>query len=210
MSTAKKRTYDSSVRAESAEATKAAILAAANALFSSQGIDKVKISDIAEKAGVAGSTVYSAFKSKEGILRALMQTALFGPRFRAAQSLLTGVEDPVRQVALTASVSRAIYESESGELGLLRGASSFSPSLRKIEEEFESLRYSMQEARLVALRDAGRLRAGITFEEARRIMWMHTSRDVYRTLVREGGWTPERYQEWLSETLLEALVAPSP
>lgn len=29
-------------------------------------------------------------------------------------------------------------------------------------------------------------------------------------LVREGGWSPERYQDWLSRTLLEALVAKAP
>jgi AcrR family transcriptional regulator len=209
MSTAKKRPYDSSSRAENAEATKAAILAAANALFSNRGIDKVKIADIADRAGVAGSTVYSVFKSKEGILRALMRESLFGPQFRQAQSLLAGVTDPVSQVALTASVARAIYESESSDLGLLRGSSGFSPSLRKIEEEFESLRYAMQEERLTKLRDSGRLRQNLTIDESRRIMWMFTSRDVYRMLVREGGWTPDRYQDWLSQTLLEALVNPT-
>jgi hypothetical protein len=36
---------------------------------------------------------------------------------------------------------------------------------------------------------------------------MYTSRDVYRMLVHEGGWSPDRYQEWLSRTLLDALVA---
>jgi AcrR family transcriptional regulator len=209
MSTAKKRQYDSSARAENAEATKAAILAAANTLFSNLGIDKVKIADIAERAGVAGSTVYSVFKSKEGLLRALMRASLFGSQFKAAQSLLAGVTDPVRQVALTASVSRAIYESESSDLGLLRGTSGFSPSLRKIEEEFESLRYAMQEERLRALLESKSLKSGLTFEEARRIMWMFTSRDVYRMLVREGDWTPGRYQDWLAQTLLETLVESS-
>jgi hypothetical protein len=28
-------------------------------------------------------------------------------------------------------------------------------------------------------------------------------------LVRESGWSPDRYQEWLSQTLLDALVAPN-
>ena len=36
---------------------------------------------------------------------------------------------------------------------------------------------------------------------------MYTSRDVYRMLVQEGGWAPDRYQQWLSGTLVEALVA---
>jgi hypothetical protein len=35
---------------------------------------------------------------------------------------------------------------------------------------------------------------------------MYTSRDVYRMLVHAGGWTPDRYESWLSETLVSALV----
>jgi hypothetical protein len=52
-------------------------------------------------------------------------------------------------------------------------------------------------------------RKGLTFDEARRVLWMYTSRDVYRMLVHEGGWTPDRYQEWLCDTLMEALVSPA-
>jgi hypothetical protein len=37
---------------------------------------------------------------------------------------------------------------------------------------------------------------------------MYTGRDIYRMLVSETGWSPDRYQEWLSRTLLDALVAP--
>ena len=48
-----------------------------------------------------------------------------------------------------------------------------------------------------------------TLDDARRILWMYTSRDVYRMLVHESGWSPDRYQEWLARTLLDALVAPA-
>jgi AcrR family transcriptional regulator len=210
MSTTPKRRYDSSQRADAAGATKAAILDAARALFSDRGIDGVTISQIADRAGVAGSTVYAAFKSKDGLLRALMRASLFGPGFRAAQTLLEGVDDPVRLVALTPRVARAVYESESAELGFLRGASSFSPALKKLEQEFETIRYDMQRDRLASLRDAGRMRRDISFDEARRIMWMYTSRDVYRMLVLDGGWTPDRYQDWLSGRLVDALVDQQP
>ena len=79
-----------------------------------------------------------------------------------------------------------------------------------MEEEFENLRYAMQEERLAVPRDGGRLKGGATFEGARRIIWTHTNFDVYRKLVRESGWTPDRWLEWLPKTLLELLVATSP
>ncbi len=210
MSTHRKRKYDLGRRSQSAKATKAAILKAANALFSRRGIDKVTIAEIGKKAGVSGASVYAIYKSKEGILRALMMGSLFGPRFKDAQKLMLGVTDPVQMIALTAHIARAIYESESSQLGLLRGAAGFSPALKKLEQEFEDMRYAMQEERLKALQRSSQLKNGVTFEEVRRLMWMYTSRDVYRILVDQSGWTLDRYQDWLSETLVNALVQPKP
>jgi AcrR family transcriptional regulator len=208
MATRKKRRYASRVRADSAEDTRQRILDAARSLFGRRGIDRVTIADIGARAGVAGSTVYAVFKSKTGILRALMEQALFGGAFQSAQEHLAGETDPVRLLALTPRVARAIYESERQELGLLRNASGFSPELRKVEEEFERIRYDMQEQRLQRLLESGKAREQLTLEEARRVLWMLTSREVYRMLVDDGGWTPERYEQWLAQTLVEALVDP--
>jgi len=201
-----KRRYNSERRHRAADATKTRVLGAARALFGRHGVDRVTVAQIAEKAYVAGSTVYALYKSKEGILRALMSGALFGARFEEAHAKLQGVTDPVKLVALTAHVARAIYEGESAELGLMRGVSAFSPALRKIELEFEKMRFDMQEERLRLLFAEGRARRGLTLEDARRLLWMYTSRDNYRMLVHEGGWTPEQYQRWLEHTLVEALV----
>jgi AcrR family transcriptional regulator len=200
------RRYRSTERAQSAEDTRRRILEAAKRLFGRKGIDAVRIEDIGKRAGAAASTVYAIFKSKDGILRALMTQSLFGTRFQEAQQMLAGETDVVALVGRTAHVSRAIYEGESRELGLLRYSSGFSPALRKIEEEFEQLRYEMQAERLQRLFDSGRLKPGLSHDEARRILWMYTSRDVYRMLVHDGAWTPDRYQDWLSRTLVDALV----
>jgi AcrR family transcriptional regulator len=208
MSTRKRRSYDSRQRTEAAAARRAAVLDAARALFSRHGVDKVTVAEIAARAAVSASTIYAVFKSKEGILRELMRAALFGPRFQSAQSLLDGITDPVERVARTAQVARAIYESETAELGGLRGLSAFSPALRQLEEEFEAMRYDMQRDRIAALAASGRMKPGFTSDDARRIMWMYTGREVYRMLVKVGGWSPDKYQQWLMATLVDALVGP--
>ena len=185
------------------------MLHASKTLFASRGIDRVTIAHIAKKAKVSISTVFALYKSKEGILRELMKSALFGQRFQAAMARLKGETDPVTLIALTANVARAIYEAESVELGLVRGVSAFSPALRQLERELEDLRFEMQKARVVLLFERSKQRKGLTLDEARRIMWMYTCRDIYRLLVHEGGWSPIRYQKWLSVTLVNALVNPS-
>ena len=210
MSTRAKRRYVAPGRQEAAEATRARILKAAKWLFSRRGIDRVTIADIAKRADVGGSTVYALFASKAGLLRALMQATLLGPRFEAARAQLDDVGDPVHLVALSAAVARAIYESEAQELGLLRGVSAFSPELRKLEAEFERIRSDLQRARVEALFAAGRGRRGLDVDRARQILWMYTSRDVYRMLVHDSGWSPDAFQAWLARTLVDALVEPVP
>ncbi len=56
------------------------------------------------------------------------------------------------------------------------------------------------------LRDAGRLRPGLSHKTARDIFWMLTGGDVYRMLVRERGWSPQKYQDWLADTLVQSLL----
>ena len=206
MTTASKRRYVSEAREQGAEATRSAILAAARDLFARDGIDRVTIAGIAAQAGVAAPTVYAAFKSKEGLLREITRAALFGERFEIARRKLEGLTDSVEMIVATSRIARTIWDSERDDLGLLRGASAFSPALRELEQEFEATRLEMQEARIRLLFEQGNAKPGLTLEEARRILWMYTSRDVYRLLVHEGGWTSDRYESWLGETLLEALV----
>ena len=203
------RRYVSHVRRQAADATKTRVLHAAKTLFARGGIDRVTISQIAKKAKVSVSSVFTLYKSKEGILRGLMKSTLFGQRFQVAIARLKGETDSIRLIALTANVARAIYEAESSELGLIRGVSAFSPALRKLEREFEEFRFDMQKERVELLFEQRKQTKGLTLEEARRILWMYTSRDVYRLLVHEAGWTPDRYEEWLSDTLLRALTDPS-
>lgn len=210
MATRRKRVYASPKRDDAAAATRSRVLEAAKALFARHGIDAVTIARIAERAGVSSSSVYALFKSKEGLLRALFQEALFGEGYKAASARLDAEADPVTQLRMTASVARAIYEGEAAELGLLRGASSFSLALRRLEATLEEKRFALQEARVLRLFEAGKAQKGLSVEKARRLLWMYTSRDIYRLLVLEGGFTPDEYETWLAQTLLTALVAPAP
>ena len=206
MATPRKRKYVSAIRDEAAARSRRRILDAATALFSRRGIDRVTIAQVSARAKVSVPTVYALFKSKEGILHAILELALFGPAFHAARARLEGVTDPVALIELSAAVARAIYESESAALGLMRGASAFSPALRKAEETFEGLRYTMQEDRVRRLFDEGKAQPGLGFDEGRRILWMYTGRDIYRMLVQEGGWSPDEYEAWLARTLVASLV----
>lgn len=206
MSNAGKRSYHSHTRTEAAEHTKSKILEAGRYLFTRHGIDATTIAQIAERAGVSVPTVYAIVKSKAGLLHALMHDALFGARFQKALQQLDGIGDPVRRLAVSAHIARAIYEGERSDLSLLLKASAFSPELRKSQNAFELLRRKMQKERIDGLFAAGRARRGLTRETASTLLWMYTCREVYLKLVQESGWTPDAYQAWLEQTLVESLT----
>ena len=208
MSNSRKRHYASEQRERTARLNRERVLSSARILFGKRGIEAVRIDEIAEAAGVSASMIYATFRSREGILRALMQDALFGPHYADALALLDSETDPVQLIGLTAGVARAIYEGEARELGLIREIAAYSPALRAIEKEFDDIRYEAQHQRIKDLFARRRARKGLELGAARRILWMYTSREVYRMFVTDGGWTPDEYEAWLRETLLTALVKP--
>ena len=71
-----KRRYDSPRRREQAAATRREILEAAQRLFERQGYAATTMAAIATEAGVALKTVYVAFETKSGVLRALWNLLL--------------------------------------------------------------------------------------------------------------------------------------
>lgn len=203
-----KRAYVSHQRDAAARKTRERVLAAARRLYSARAIETVTIATIAKAAKVSPSTIYATFVSRDGILLALMEQTLFGPHYAAARARLHGETDPVVLIERSAGVARAIYEGESRELGRVREMAAGSETLRAVERDFENRRYALQEDRVTRLFEAGKARPGLDRDRARRILWMYTSRDVYRMLVTDGGWTPAAYESWLADTLRQALVAP--
>src|SRR3990170_5355497 len=74
------RRYDSSRRREQAAATRVQILQAAQELFERDGYAGTSMAAIASAAGVSLKTVYLAFETKSGLLRALWHLLLRGDR----------------------------------------------------------------------------------------------------------------------------------
>ena len=75
---AQKRAYNSQRRRQQALDTRLAILDAAQRLFERDGYVATTMEDIAGEAGVALKTVYSAFTTKGGLLRAVWDLLLKG------------------------------------------------------------------------------------------------------------------------------------
>jgi hypothetical protein len=50
------------------------------------------------------------------------------------------------------------------------------------------------------------LRPNLSLEEATDVLWALTSYDLYRLLVVEQRWDPEKYETWLAQLLAQHLL----
>src|SRR5919198_4307899 len=103
-----RRSYHSPRRQQQAAATRRAILEAAQRLFERDGYPATTMEAIAAEAGVALKTVYVAFTTKSGLLRALWDLLLKGDQDEAAVAErpwyreVVAEPDPERQLRLNA------------------------------------------------------------------------------------------------------------
>ena len=202
----RKRPYKSLVRQRQASDTRKRIVDVARQLLQTAGYGEMTIEAIAQRAEVSAQSVYAIFGSKTGILAALLDQSTFGDQYEEAVRQALSAKDPETRLRLTARIARQIHEPLNAAFDLLRGAGVVAPELAKLEQQREDLRYKRQERMIISLRGAGKLRQGLKYSAARDILWMLTSRDVYRMLVRERGWSPQKYQDWLADALVRSLL----
>jgi AcrR family transcriptional regulator len=181
---------------------------AARALLLERGFDDTTMEAVANAARVAVPTVYAAFGSKIGIVRAVLDRARFGVGYRQLIARALGEPSPVARLAYAAQIAREVYDAERAEVELLTSAGALSPEIARMEQATETGRYEAQASLVQLLAAAGVLR--VAEREARDLLWALTGRDLYRRLVVERGWKSAAYERWLSHQLEATLLEPSP
>jgi AcrR family transcriptional regulator len=209
MSTRKRR-YRSESRQAKAELTKRRILLAVKKAIAKRGFEKTTIKGVAELAGVSAPLVYALFKSKEGVLRALIDSTVFGTDYKALVDKVTGQNDPVDILRTAASITRLIYDAEMRQMGYIHRAGILSSGLRRLEQDLEHQRYERQELVVRRVFDSAVVRPGLGYADARDILWSLTSGELYRLLVLERKWSAEKYERWLAALFTATLLKISP
>jgi AcrR family transcriptional regulator len=208
-----KRSYDSPRRREQAAATRGDILAAAQPLFERRGYAATKMAEIAAEAGVALKTVYAAFETKSGLLRALWNVLLRGDdddapvMARAWYREALDEPDPERQLRLNARNSRVVKMRIAGVLDVIRQAAPLDPEIEALWSRIQSDFYDNQRSIVESLDDKGALRRGLDVTQATDILWTLNHPDLWQLLVAQRGWTPEQYEAWFGDTACSQLLA---
>lgn len=203
-----RRAYKSPVRQRQATETRRRIVEATRQLLETEGYAGMTIEAVAGQAEVSVQTVYAVFGSKTGILAELLNQATFGADYEDTVRQTLEERDPETRLRGAARIARQIHDAQRAGFDLLRGAGVVAPELARLEQERERIRYEREEQMVASLRGAKRLRQELSYRAARDILWTLTGSEVYRMLVRERGWSSQRYQDWLADTLVRSLLSP--
>ena len=208
----KTRRYDSPRRREQAEATRRQILEAAQRLFERHGYAATTMAAIAAEAGVALKTVYVAFETKSGLLRALWHLRLRGDEAevpmgerRWYQEVLEE-PDPERQLRRVAHNSRIVKERAGALLGVIRSAAAADADAAELWARIQSDFHDNQRAIVEALHARKALRRGLSVARAADVLWTLNHPDLWLLLVGERGWTPREWERWFAETVRSQLL----
>jgi AcrR family transcriptional regulator len=197
----------STLRARHAELTRSAILDAARRLFAEQGYAGTAVRPIAEEAGVALQTLYTAFGSKQGLLLALVDTVREQTDSQDLGERMGRSEDPLEMVRLAAHIHRQILERcgdivatfREGAAGDAEVAAAYEEGQRRTREGVTRLCSRLQ--------TLGALRPELTLERAVDQVAAMFSTEIFEELTgHRSGWTPEEYERWLVERLSEMLL----
>jgi AcrR family transcriptional regulator len=208
----KTRRYDSARRREQAAATRREILQAAQRLFEGQGYAATTMAAIAAGAGVALKTVYVAFETKSGVLRALWHLLLRGDEGdapvgeRSWYSEILEEPDPERQLRTTARRSRIVKQRAGALLLVIRDAATTDPDIGALWSRIQADFYDNQRAIVKTLDAKDALRSGLGIARATDILWSLNHPDLWHLLVGERGWTPKRYEQWFGDTICAQLL----
>jgi AcrR family transcriptional regulator len=210
------RRYESPRRRAQAEATRRDILEAAQRRFEADGYAGATMAEIAADAGVALKTVYLAFGTKSGLLRALWNLLLRGDEsdvpVAGRQWYLDVLEetDPERQLRLNARNSTAGKQRLAGILEVIRSAAAGDPDVAELSRRIETEYHANQRVIVERLGQRRQLRPGLALDRAADILWTINHPSTWQLLVVERGWTPDEYERWSGDLACTELLRPPP
>ncbi|MGZ4673726.1 MAG: TetR/AcrR family transcriptional regulator [Ilumatobacteraceae bacterium] len=206
------RNYDATGRRQQARRTRLAVLEAARRLFLDAGYAATTIAAVAEAAGVSVETIYKAFDNKPGLVKALFDVAVVGddepvPMMQREFVRRNMAEpDPRKKLADYGEHVGEISPRTCPILLVVRDAAAADSGAAGVWAKLQSERLTGMTMFAQHLAAGGHLRADISIEEARDVLWTHNSVELWDLLANQRGWATERFGRWVGQQLIAALL----
>ncbi|AXT84843.1 TetR/AcrR family transcriptional regulator [Aeromicrobium sp. A1-2] len=208
----KTRSYTSTVRAEQAEKTRGAILAAARALFVERGYRRTTVQLIAQQAGVNVDTIYQAIGRKPDLMRELVETSLSGravavpARQREYVRLIREAPAATDKIDIYARAITDIHERMAPIFIALRDAASTDEPCRALWRDISARRARNMLEFAADLRATGELRDDLGDQRVADVIWSMNAAEYWVLLVQERGWAATEFERWISDAWRRLLL----
>jgi hypothetical protein len=117
--------------------------------------------------------------------------------------------DPREHLRLQVAGSRLVKSRIAPIIEVIRAAAPADQDIDALWEKMQAEFHDNQRHTIRALRNKGPLCAGLSEDEATDVLYTLNHPTLYQMLVGHLGWSGERYQEWLTRTLIDQLLEPS-
>ncbi|EAQ02317.1 hypothetical protein OB2597_19581 [Pseudooceanicola batsensis HTCC2597] len=169
------------------------------------GKSAVRMSDIAKAVGISRQALYLHFPTRAELLvattRHIDDVKNVEARLEKSRSATTGIDR-----------LHAFIEAWGGYIPEIIGVSAALRAMRDAEsakawdDRMQAVRHGC-EAAVRAIAEDGRLKPELTQRDATDLLWTLLSVETWERLVRDCGWTQDRYEQTIKDLAEAALVA---
>ncbi|MFI6984277.1 TetR/AcrR family transcriptional regulator [Embleya sp. NPDC050154] len=194
-------------RAERSRLTRERIVAAARDLFVAQGYGATSLQEVADRAGVAVQTVYFVFRNKRALFKDVVDTSIAGDAEPVATMdrdwFHSACAEPTAAGQLRAHIRgvRDILGRVAPIVPLIAAAAATDPEIAAQWPAGPDPRYTVQHAAAKALTSKPDARPDIDAARAADLLYGLLSPELYLIFVRDRGWSPDAWEEWVGATL---------
>ncbi len=186
--------------------TRSRILAATGELVADRG-SSLKLSDVAERAGVSRQAVYLHFGDRNGLLLALVhhmdETLELGESLARVHAASNGAELLERAMRLNTDFWAAVHSVAE----VLEAAQYDDEALGAAWRDRMKLRQRVFAMMIQQLADHEELSAEWTIEDASAVLYAVAHFDTWRELTHQLRWTEDHYVEAMTRLLCRSLLA---
>ena len=193
---------------------RAAVADAAARLFLDNGYAETTIAQVAAEAGVSSQLVYAAFGGKAGLLWAAVDRVAAGDdepvlmRDRPESLAVAAIKNPRERMRAAAALVGALNARVGPLVMLLHRVAGSDPAVAELQAKLVAAQ--REDYLVIAERLASGMRPDLGVEGVAEMARVMCGVQVWHGFVVEGGWTQERYVDWLGDALIRLVVAKQP
>lgn len=154
--------------------------------------------------------MYKTFGNKARLTEAVFDAAVAGdqPIVAADRAVAVSREqpDPRARLRTFGAFVTEVMPRAAPVMLLVRAAADTDAELAAVWTEINAQRLAGMTRHAKRLEEDDHLRADVSVEEARDVLWAYCSPELYDLFVHRRGWTVQRFGAWVGEAYITALL----